>query len=850
MRKLYTSLLALLLMAVSVTVKAQAPKLSELEIVKDYALTLSYWDDDAYGDIPFSVTLDGVYEALETTAEDLDGAPIYTQVVEDGVLADEMKTPDEASGGAWFGRYDGIDINAPQTWGTTSGEGDDAVTTSTFYLQQVKLANGVLSTVTGPFPGVLKAGDTDYTYLYVVNGTKAARVKVQVSVKTSLDLPETTDKWGNLTVLATKEVTIDITNRTAETVTADIAELLAKISADKDAISHVLPQMTYGVAIGDEGASDSLLCLWDEDELTIVYDDIEKYGFATTGEGQYKYTTPSLDADGKFAIIANLKSGKLANESSVTNDLWVVYGTDAVVIKVTINVGTPAGLEDMVKVGEQSLEGISTDVTGDYTSIYVPFDLNDVLEKLGTTVDELEHWNFADENSFADPTDYVEHDYWQTEEGFAGKWAVDAIAQVYPMLEDGEFEITQMYGTFANITEDHGPYPLKYVFANGNNYYVINISYTVKAPDMNDMGHDPDEDFDIVATIPVVVQLLPSDKYFDDSAESEEVHKQNVRELGIETIHSLIGEGNYDIKLLKTPANLKAYPVVSGPSSYGVEPYSQELGFTGGTWMNVPDENFVAEQPEYVNTSFVGAWGDKASFAIQWDLEGGKLGFNQMPNARQAGDYYTSTLYWTNKDNGKTIKYELDITFKNAEDITPDAEIVGTVADTVVFAETIPLNKAAITKALGIDEDELEAVDILAARTAAAYVNVGDSYINFDANGYVFEPADGEEIPADVCAASIYEFAVEFDQNEIPFVKGDESQAILRYAFDYDGKRVIYTIVVVSEDSPIVGIDGVAAGNGAAVVGIYTVSGAQVSAPQKGINIVKYADGTAKKVLK
>ena len=45
-----------------------------------------------------------------------------------------------------------------------------------------------------------------------------------------------------------------------------------------------------------------------------------------------------------------------------------------------------------------------------------------------------------------------------------------------------------------------------------------------------------------------------------------------------------------------------------------------------------------------------------------------------------------------------------------------------------------------------------------------------------------------------------------------------------------------------------VAIEGVNA-NGKAVVGIYTVSGAKLSAPQKGINIVKYADGTAAKVL-
>lgn len=43
-------------------------------------------------------------------------------------------------------------------------------------------------------------------------------------------------------------------------------------------------------------------------------------------------------------------------------------------------------------------------------------------------------------------------------------------------------------------------------------------------------------------------------------------------------------------------------------------------------------------------------------------------------------------------------------------------------------------------------------------------------------------------------------------------------------------------------------IEGVSS-NGKAVAGFYTLSGAKLSAPQKGINIVKYADGTAAKVL-
>ena len=45
------------------------------------------------------------------------------------------------------------------------------------------------------------------------------------------------------------------------------------------------------------------------------------------------------------------------------------------------------------------------------------------------------------------------------------------------------------------------------------------------------------------------------------------------------------------------------------------------------------------------------------------------------------------------------------------------------------------------------------------------------------------------------------------------------------------------------------GVSSVVADKENPVVGYYTIGGAQINAPQKGINIVKYADGTTKKVI-
>ena len=228
------------------TLPAPVTQLSKLEIVKDYTLTLPFLLGKQYEGKPYTATLDGVYEALGTDAASFDATAadyIFTQVVESTVVndettytpSDELKTPDSASGGAWFGRYSNFDESTgqetvldksyPRAWGDGC----------TFYCQNITLTEGELSIISGQYPGTLKIGDTDYTYLYIIVGDKAARVKVQVEVTE----PQVSDDFvqvGETTVeieapvddsYATKKFSVDI---------AAIAEALECEPADFDDI--------------------------------------------------------------------------------------------------------------------------------------------------------------------------------------------------------------------------------------------------------------------------------------------------------------------------------------------------------------------------------------------------------------------------------------------------------------------------------------------------------------------------------------------------------------------------------------------------------------------------------------
>ena len=139
--------------------------LSKLNIVKDYTLTLNFTRGKEYEGKTYSTIVEGIYEALGLTAEELVESindRTYTQVVRGDTVNGEVV-------------YSFVDeLKTPEAWNTGS---------NTFYVQGITLEADTFSIVSGQFPGVLKAGDEDFAYLYVINGANAARIKVVTEVK-------------------------------------------------------------------------------------------------------------------------------------------------------------------------------------------------------------------------------------------------------------------------------------------------------------------------------------------------------------------------------------------------------------------------------------------------------------------------------------------------------------------------------------------------------------------------------------------------------------------------------------------------------------------------------------------
>ena len=238
---------------------------STLNIVADYELPLNFTIGKSYEGKTYSATLEGVYEALGTTAEDFDSkatAQTYTQTVKSIYdpekeetfyeLIDSLSHPEDAAGGAWFGRYSNYDesegkdipleINAPLTWGTGC----------TFYTQSITLAEGEYSIISGQYPGTFTStDDNDYTYLYLVNGDKAARIKVYVVMEQPADIdPEDWVSVGDTTIVQKTNKFVDYLTLASDIVNID--DIAAALECEPSDIVYY----HYGTSDGFDNSID------------------------------------------------------------------------------------------------------------------------------------------------------------------------------------------------------------------------------------------------------------------------------------------------------------------------------------------------------------------------------------------------------------------------------------------------------------------------------------------------------------------------------------------------------------------------------------------------------------------
>ena len=427
-------------------------------------------------------------------------------------------------------------------------------------------------------------------------------------------------------------------------------------------------------------------------EVTLEYNAPKTWN---TGGNTYYLQDFSL-AEGEYTIgsVGQFPGVLKAGDTDYTY-LYLIVGDKAARIKVQVNVieaEEPEPVDDVpfdqcTEAGSSTVE-VYNYAKSDYSTKAFAVDIDEVLEKLGCEASGLtDFYAFSSEGVLATEHTTSGGGYYFNEEGFVDTWGNKSPVYIdYVDLPNGKFEIGQYGGYFLGkvtgyedkaITEPY-LFKTKFLYKYSDKYYTVNVNFTIYPEgweiEDEDPGVNPDSEFDIVATLPITMQIIPADSYYGSM--DEEGQAQMQLDLGIDKIKELIGEGTYTVYGLRAPANAKVYPELTGSTGY-----TPNEGFDGGFWMAMPNEALGAE---YVNTAFAGSWGTN-SFGIEWKLKEGIFGFDQIPSQRQVGDFYVATYYWVNTGTNQAIKYELSVVY--VDEITPQAEIVDIISDVEAIEE-------------------------------------------------------------------------------------------------------------------------------------------------------------------
>lgn len=548
------------------------------------------------------------------------------------------------------------------------------------------------------------------------------------------------------------------------------------------------------------------------------------------------YTQDIKLSNGEFSIVSGQYPSTMAVGDTDWTYLYIVVGDKAVRIKVQADVQNPPVIDpsQMVKVGEATIE-VEAVVDNSYLTKNITVDMAAVTEALGCAASDLSDvYAYSQDNSISDDHTEGSGGFYFNENGQIEKWGDNAacfIARTTTSLTDGVYSIGQMANHFKDITEPTTVKP-QIIFQNAEKYFVVTIEYTVKP---ESTGGDDKPEMVFVAREPIFMEMIPSDDTWEYATKTA---------LDLDYIEGKIG--TKDFTLYTDKANTKDnVTTIEMSKAYSCTPYP---GFWYGDKTYTNDEGqVIVENAGYGSNSFGITYAN------------GQITWWQYPGQRKVGDKYLASLYLVNEETGKYLQYLLNVSYVETE--TPKSEVVATANDTViVYPEKmedagiyyVNFDNKMIADSLGLAEETLaDNVTMYAFKTPNTITSFNvDDEITLAYDGYML--AEGDDSPAiNVSVSKNEDNALYFgvDVGNLTFEKENADKAVVRIAFEANSKRIDYVFTLLSEDSPIItAVDRVGA-DGKTVNAIYNASGVKSGKLSKGINIVKYSDGSCKKVL-
>ena len=851
MRKIYFSMLTLILMMVSGSAMAQA----------DYTATFNVqWTDSWVADEQFfpaaevaeklGITTDALKAMLDANQRDTN-QPF-------AILSNEEKvtTPYSADPIGWWIANDG-----------TLGWSDDAtwfVCTEYAEADGEELTEDAVGIIIGQMPGVFSKVYTDTALtatVYLVSGDKEVSFAVTQNIAAAIpsSLPDPATSFAALEVVGEYTATLDFTEgkqyegKTGEVEMTDLYEKLGLTAETLDAfVADVTMVRTYQEEYNGEVATGSYIL--SDDLKPYVYQEGEGDGAKTFDWfGRYNYLNEKDEAipytlngpvqwgagatfyvhdlklaEGKFSFTYGQYPGTMEAGAEDYVDFYICNGTKVVKLTLKANVEAAAVIDPtaLVKVGEVNLDIEQEPAQSGYPTKTYTFDLAQILELLECEASEIDKVSCPKNES--DLMDYPGvDDGWFDANGYACAWA-NGTFFLQPtgahtgdaFLADGKLIIGQKGGAEAlaaiQTEEDKLEVPLKLYFQKGQNYVQLNINLTVKLAKKAD-----DYEWKEVGKGTYLQQFVVS---------KAAMPYEEKWTLDTELIANKIGTTDFTVYADKYVAG-----EVEGEGKLEVKK----------DWNCTPAPGFwygIKEYAEVEGTNVVDAsgWTAAGDNAFGYTLADGVITFYIF--ARPAGETYKANIYFVNEETGSYYRYLF--TAQYVESVIP-SNVVGEYEDTQEYTdEPITLDMKAVYDMLEIEDGDLE---LLWASGASTFIDNISFQGMLDGDGYVFDTDSGDDLPDDGITATYDEvdntITIELnDENRYTEAESTD-QNIIRLAFDYttgDGdqavtKRVIYTLTIVSHYTAT-GINSVKAEKATAKKA-YNLAGQQVDKGYKGIVI-------------
>ena len=418
-------------------------KLSSLNIVKEYELAIPFVIGKQYEGKTATITLDGLYDALGVTAEEFDANILTNTYAEVTKSTTENEVTSYTLSGnlmnmqdirsmtdGWFGRYTNwneatgiestLEINAPKTHGANC----------TIYIQDVALAEGELSFITGQYPGAFSKSSTDYTYIYIVNGTTAARVKVTIEMSDPETYPlDELEKAGETSLVVKMNPMDSYSTKAFDIDVASIAETFGCSPEDLDASNiyswasegQMSDDHTEGGGSGFYFTSDSYIGNWSSSiESTAAY----YVHFASIPEGKFEI--------GQYPNYFTIEEG--GPDIHLNPDLIFIYGKYYYIVHIDYTITNDVLVDPSTwtraytaayDVQLIDAEGYDQDKVCQTT-----LDMDDIAAAIGTSAPKLytESWKANDDGSesmiYTDAYSCTPYPgFWMTGDGrSAGQW--------------------------------------------------------------------------------------------------------------------------------------------------------------------------------------------------------------------------------------------------------------------------------------------------------------------------------------------------------------------------------------------------------------------------------------------